>query len=631
MTLATARTFRDLLDAVAADPALTAKQRKDRSGNLTVFARWLGLAPEAIPVDLAAVEDRLATLNPKGLSKTGRDLSPARVTRVKTSVRRCLEEYAGLAPPPVQPLSSGWQDLLDRVPLFERRAGDLHQGRLSALLRALDAASVRPDTVTVADLEAALERLRHASLPDPRHRAKKARQLRAAWTRATGEIVGWPTLPWPKPERAPCLALPLESFPASFQDDVAQYVASRGLRPTVPITATMTRLERLRATRSALSVTTGCPTAPGPTGTAGGGRDLRGIKERRPLADTTVTGHVMIVRRAAGALIRSGEMALSDIRRIADVATIEVTAMLLDESLGQDRPSTDSWRSIVSVLRSIAVRWRPDIAADELAEFSRLTRELKTTQDDEITPGVLAKLLRIPPPVLSRILSWPAAVTEEVRTASHGGRRPVLRSLARKSAAAIAIEILGTLPVRRRTLSLTHLEHSVVWHRDGSAVLQYRADETKTQQPVATDLAPEQVKMLRLHERVCLPVLRPVGTTERWLFPGADNRPMSPSVFARLVTDELWCATGVRINLHLMRHLLAMLLLEKNPEHNGTLVNALLGQKPGSPVGRKYAPFRSRWAAAVVRRIINEDVRPLVKKRSTASIRAAARRLQLRA
>jgi hypothetical protein len=75
-----------LLEAVSADPALSAPQRRDRASAIRTLAKALAMRPEDIPLNVKLIRRRMDEVEPVAVG-----ISPARWKNVRALVARALE------------------------------------------------------------------------------------------------------------------------------------------------------------------------------------------------------------------------------------------------------------------------------------------------------------------------------------------------------------------------------------------------------------------------------------------------------------------------------------------------------------------------------------------------------------
>jgi hypothetical protein len=85
-------------------------------------------------------------------------------------------------------------------------------------------------------------------------------------------------------------------------------------------------------------------------------------------------------------------VSLQTIKSIAEVATIEGAAALVDSLLNGSTPETNTCSGLVWILRSIAVRWRGDLTWEEYDDFGFLAADLAVYRPKCMTSRVESAL-----------------------------------------------------------------------------------------------------------------------------------------------------------------------------------------------------------------------------------------------
>ena len=131
---------------------------------------------------------------------------------------------------------------------------------------------------------------------------------------------------------------------------------------------------------------------------------------------------------------------------------------------------------------------------------------------------------------------------------------------------AVAVELLLMCMVRRRNLVNLDEARHVKWSRAGRQGICHVAiepAEVKNRERLEFELPPRSAALLRLYLERYQPVL---GTTpSSWLFPGRYGKAKNAAGLSTQIADTVFEFTGIKVNVHLFRHIGAMLYLERNP------------------------------------------------------------------
>ena len=146
---------------------------------------------------------------------------------------------------------------------------------------------------------------------------------------------------------------------------------------------------------------------------------------------------------------------------------------------------------------------------------------------------------------------------------------------------AVALEALLMMPIRRANLVTLRLgpDGHFKFRRDrkGTTHIVIPAHEVKNDEPLEYPIPAETGDLLEAYITRYRPILDRHGTT--WLFPGEKaGAHKSFDQFSRQFSATMWRWTGLKMNLHLMRHFGAMLYLEENPG-NYEVVRRILGHR----------------------------------------------------
>ena len=599
------RAARYMDDVITAVEASDLPSKAAIARDLRLFCRqWLRREPAAVPADPYRL--RLIMQDWTG-ARVG--VSDKRLANVTSHLNKALQLGATVLVDrrPISSLTPEWQRLWDAIPMEpvpDRQRGGFHAGRngqpcrrkswiagpLSGLMRYCDREAIAPDAVDAAVLERYAEERDRLSLPG--YGPKKCKDLRYAWARAVETVPGWPQRPIETPV-LPGLNLPLDAFPSSFRADLECYARAAGCRSSLlPEETRLLERARARYQRS---------------------RGSTNGRLRDRLAPTTLEAHLDALRFAASVLVRTGERPAEAIRSIADVATIETAALVVDDIEHRLGLETSYAGSLVKMLGSIAERWRDDLDDGERDDFAALRAEaeglLEKGRMSEKDRRRLAPFMD--PAMMQRLVLLPLDLADDCERRRRKGE-PVSRSMALAMQAAVICVIEQTLVPRLGTLARTRLDRHIVWPtKNGEpGYLTYDAADTKTGKPLIGQLAPWKIGLIELYVTHYRPILAN-GPTDIWLFPGdSPARGKSRGALAALSRQVLLQHLGVHVNFHLWRKIVASWLLQET--RDPLLVAGLLTHADGSRITRLYAEFQSSWSAAA----LDQTVERLLDRRT---------------
>src|SRR5258707_527824 len=252
------------------------------------------------------------------------------------------------------------------------------------------------------------------------------------------------------PSAKPVASLPEDCFPLSFVAELDAYREHLGFLTAPDVEdRTLTYLERLRQRRAILHDN-------GPT--AAGGRRRR----LRPLAPASLYWHRRVLVMTASALVAQGVRRIEAIRGIANVASLEGAACVIDcyeaRRSGSGDPSTYP-SQLVTALLSIIARCGIILPAADRGALTELAPALAADaggRDDTISAKNRARLAQFDDPDCFALLISCSEQEMDRLEAERRARGSVNTAMARRAEAAIGNLLLCTLPVPRRTLCTTH-------------------------------------------------------------------------------------------------------------------------------------------------------------------------------
>ncbi len=210
-------TLMDVIVRLNADPALSARRRRDMVSALHTLARLVDMPLGAMPATPTGLRQYFEQASPAsgGFGKghwrniRSRSLAALRRAGVRTMARRTR-----------QPLAPKWDDLRVLLPATKFRAG------LSRFMSFCSAENISPDEVTSGTFDRFGLAIRNDSIsPQPRQVYRTACLL---WNKAIVEIAGWPAVKVPIPNGTRRYALDWQDFPPAFQADVEAYLNRLG-------------------------------------------------------------------------------------------------------------------------------------------------------------------------------------------------------------------------------------------------------------------------------------------------------------------------------------------------------------------------------------------------------------------
>jgi integrase len=574
--LQTRASLADVAAAVSRAPDVP--RPDDVAADIARICALLERDPADVPADLHWLQVRLSELEPGH-----HGIGHKRLSNMRSSLKAALR-CSGIVRPctkPIEQLSPAWADLWAKVKAHDQ-SGSWLRPALSPFFRYADAHGIKPEHVDGVVFDEYCEHRRKTGLG--KNPEKAVQKTRRAWNKAQQEVPGWPAFVLPSPGDEDYL-FKLTDFLKSFQADIDAYKAAALRAPAASASDGQQERRRYRL------------------------RDRSAQPKHDPLAPTTLAGQVETIRLAASTLVREGERRIEDIRAIRDVISVDTLGLVCDCIVDRTGAPTGYGLTQGKRFRSIAVRWLQP-SEEELEEYNKLIGELR---EDGVTDGMTPKnreRLRPfdDPALFARLLSLPERVMEELEV-ERKRTGVVTSAMALQAEASMGILILITLPVRRGALMRTHRDENFRWPvtRNGEGTLCYGPrEDTKTGQVLTAVLKSWKVKLFRIYCSHYQSVLAP-NRQNRYLFPGhtaLGHR--TPGSLSATIVGLIWERLGIRINLHLFRHLMATKLLEAS-EGNIALVSQLLGHSDNSKVTEVYAELKAKIAARHLETVIERQ------------------------
>jgi hypothetical protein len=143
---------------------------------------------------------------------------------------------------------------------------------------------------------------------------------------------------------------------------------------------------------------------------------------------------------------------------------------------------------------------------------------------------------------------------------------------------AVAIEILLMAPIRIGNLSDLDLDRDLIRPGRGKQLhIVLAADQVKGREPLEYPLPESSVELIERYLEKFRPRLErhPRCTA---LFPGKDGGAKASNTLRNQISDTVHSYTGITINPHLFRHVMAKIFLDKNPGQQ-EIVRRVLGHK----------------------------------------------------
>ena len=541
-------TLAELRSRVEADRTLDKTKRRDLLSALNRLPTWFGRPLAAIPATPTALRDLFA-----GASAAKLDLATKTLANVRSLVVQVVTRYG---PPQIPitrkiPLDTVWRDLLDRIVVPQHRHA---LGRLAAYGSVMKIPPTEMETTTLLGLHHAL--IAEELVVNPRNIIKNTI---SSWNRCRHSLEQWPNVTLESPFKKPPVTLPLSTFPAPFQNDVARWQAK---------------------VTDEYSLDDDAPV--------------------EPLAATTVELRVVQIREFASALVHRGELRLEEVTSLSALFTPARFTAGLRWFL--ERPhNDDSWRlyHLANALVRIA-RYHCKLDEETLARLAAIAKKLKPRGPHQMSARYRARLRQFDDPRnVAKLLKFP-----QDQLARAGRDKNPYRAAKRvERALAVALMFCG---LRQATLRKMQLEGDFSWTRpnfEGVCHLHVPGEKVKNKRPVERELSAETAELLRRYLTEYRPRLP--GSEGPYLFPGFTGGIRSRSQFGEGLSRAFRKDTGLELNPHLIRHALAKIVIDRDPGAY-LAVSRVLGHASLSTTLGYYLGTETKAAARHIDRLLIE-------------------------
>lgn len=514
-------------------PGPSRRYRGMKSATRTV-ARVLDRRPVDIPTEPKVLRELLAKAVPAAAK-----VKSAHWTACRSRLLTALSEL-GVEVMPGRYTggpSEEWAELLLALPDKGSRAA------LSRLISFFSREAISPEQVDASHLRRFESELITASL----HKAPAAvfRKTIRAWDKAGKTVAGWPKCTVELEANPRRYAIDLLLFPQSFRDDLAAFLADTG--DPDPFSDNYTRAVK-----------------PG-----------------------TIDMRRMQLHQIASALVASGATPIEACTSLAVLVQPDNAKAALRHLRDRKGHTTPYLGQQAQLLRVVAKHW-VKAAEEDLLAVSSVAYKLAVK-----SKGMVAKnreRLRQFDLAENRL----ALLTLPARIVAHARRsRAKDRDVAHDVMLALAVELLTVAPMRIDNLVGLELERHVLSIRRGSKRVWHIAipgHQTKNGVPFEVALPADTAQVLEAYLDAYRPRL--AETAGPFLFPAPGGGRRSTIPFATAISKFIFRQTGLKMHVHLFRHLAAKFYLEAHPEDIET-PRRLLGHRSSATTSRSYAELRT--------------------------------------
>ncbi|MFY0611011.1 MAG: site-specific integrase [Hyphomicrobiaceae bacterium] len=202
---------------------------------------------------------------------------------------------------------------------------------------------------------------------------------------------------------------------------------------------------------------------------------------------------------------------------------------------------------------------------------------------------------------LAKLFLLPFALQRElVNLKSRSRKRAVLAQLA------VALMLLTFCPLRISTLSLIRDRH-LVWSkpdRRGGLTLELDGNMLKGGEPASVPLPKECARIIELYFREYRPLL--FRFESDFLFPSNDLKfGKKPNLLSHQIKKLIWKKLGMKVNPHLFRHLVHIVILRKYPGAYSMISDVLMHGSLETAV-RNYSHFNIELSMEAYQKLVME-------------------------
>lgn len=512
-------TLSQVLERVLEDESLTATRKRDIRSAFAQIAKLSGANLRTTSALPAHVRTMLAKLPPP-LSKQ----SAKSRANLKSSIAFALRQYGPKHRPLTERMafSAEWQTALAKIGTAYVRHS-LH--RIAAYCTAVGISPEAVETSILVGLHDAMED--EAIIKSPR---TIVNDTISAWNRCMRTVPGWPQRRLHSPFKKVPYALPLTAFPLSFQADVAKFT---------------------RRMEDADILDTEAPA--------------------RPLRAATVEARVYQIRQLASALVHRKIVKPAEITCLAAILTPErfkeAIRYFLDRN-GQKR--TQNIHNMARSLRFIAKRYAR-LSEGDISELGLICDRLNPRTGVQMAARNRERLKQMDDAAnVRRFLDFPV---DQWRKAK-GQSNPFRAAKTMENGLIMALMQcglrIGTIRQMEYATDLSwgtgSMNKRCLFHIPGSKMKNHRPKDG-----ILTANVSAMAREYIAHYRPRLP-----GADGPYLFPGETGAMRSASALRIGLTKALRRNAGLIMHPHLVRHAIAKIIVERNPEAY-PLVTQLLG------------------------------------------------------
>ena len=540
-------TLADVRAMIEADSSLEPIRKRDLLSALARIESHIEGALSSVPATAASVRALFAETNAVKMGVGAKSFR-----NIRSAVVAAVRQYGGVPQRITRrvPLSESWETLLAQVKTVHVRQG------LSRLAAFCSQMQIAPDEVTQQTLIGLYEAMDAEEIvKNPRSLAKSTA---TAWNRCRREIGGWPQTTLEALFKVTPYTFPLATFPDGLQQEIAAW--------------------RERVSN------------PDPF-------DMDA--PARPLRPATIEARILGIRRFASALIHRGDLKAQDVTSIAvllEPERFKSACRFLIERVGGE--PTASVHNLANAMRYLGQHWCK-LDVDTLSTLENICRRLDPGKSTGLSERKRQRLAQFDDPRNVRaFLSFPANQMEKAKTINNPMRA------AKCAERALMVSLLINCCLRQQTLRLLELsDFRQVRTGDGDrCLLLIPPEKVKNRRQLEFELTDETASILNIFLRDYRPRLP--GSEGPYLIPGATGSARSKSSVEEAISSALLKETGLIVNPHLIRDIVAKILVERDPSAYGA-VTTLLGHSSDITTRAHYLGSETKAAGRYLDGIIS--------------------------
>jgi integrase len=493
-----------------------------------------------------------------------------RWSNIKWAIRRLLRECGLHAPPSSENkyLTPAWSALISALSTKHDRV------YMRGFAAWCSDAGIEPDQVTEVTLQ---NYCHYREVYTIRTGMTKLQsRIRQNWNRAVrARVPGWPMRMLQAEGNQQIEALPVGSFPASFQIELAAYLAKCALPD--PFDA-----------------------------------------EHAQWRPTTVSKVRAFLIRAAS-LVARRRGGIEHVCCLADIVTVDNVEFVLRHMYER---AGNVWRGHMMNFATYLLVLARDFVHTDSATIARLQQirdVIVTRVREQRNPGLSEKVgHRIrpfdDPRLLRRFFMLPGDLYRGAHALLDGS--PV--RAAQMHEQALMLDLLQHDPMR--CFSLASINYKTDFISEGGRIVRLwiPGHRTKNGIEIYTPIPLELERHIRAHLATYRPHLR--GASSDWLFPSPRGSHRAPDNVSATLGRAVRKALGVQFTAHLMRHIVATLLYRRDP-NNGVVVQRKLRHSSIKITERMYGAMSNASANAAWQRELESYRRTNVRRKTSGQRR----------